>query len=142
MSKAENKTKRTAVSVAAFLDAVPNETRRLDGKAVAKMMAEITGEKAAMWGPSIIGYGSYHYKYESGREGVMCAIGFSPRSTSLVLYLSDEYAGHAALMGKLGKHKTGVACLYINKLADVDAGVLKQMIAKSWAHMQAKYPPK
>lgn len=142
MSKAELKTKKTQVSVAAFLDAVPNETRRRDGKAVAKMMAEASGEKAAMWGPTIVGYGSYHYKYESGREGDMCAIGFSPRSTSLVLYLSDEYDGHAALMSKLGKHKTGVSCLYINKLADVDADVLKQMIAKSWAHMQAKYPAK
>ncbi len=104
------------------------------------MMADATGERAALWGPSIIGYGSYHYKYDSGREGVMCRLGFSPRAANLVLYVVTGTRECDALLAKLGKHKTGVSCLYINKLSDVNESVLKQLIAKSWAYMNEKYP--
>ena len=131
---AEPKTKKTKASVAAFIDAISDDTRRKDAKAVDKMFREITGEKPAMWGPSIIGYGSY----ETG-SGTWPRSGFSPRTASLVLYVLADYGGRDALLKKLGKHKTGKACLYINKLADVDEGVLRSLIARCWKHMQAKY---
>lgn len=137
---AEAKTKQTKASVAEFLNAVPNAGRRADAKAVDKMMRAASGAKPAMWGPSIIGYGRYHYKYESGREGDMCRIGFSPRAANLVLYIIGGFKEEKALLAKLGKHKTGKSCLYINKLADVDEAVLKELIAKSWAHMAKTYP--
>ncbi|MEQ1708169.1 MAG: DUF1801 domain-containing protein [Terricaulis sp.] len=135
----ENKTTRTKASVAAFIAAVAPEQRRADAKAVDKFMREITGEKPAMWGPSIIGYGQYHYKYESGHEGDMARIGFSPRKANLVLYILPGFKEYAPLLKKLGKHKTGKSCLYINKLADVDEDVLRDLIARSWTHMKAKY---
>lgn len=136
----ENKTKPTAVSVADFLEAVPNAQRRDDAKKVCAMMERLSGYPPVMWGPSIVGFGSYHYKYESGREGDAGRIGFSPRSTSLVLYLVDGYKGKEAQLARLGKHKTGVSCLYINKLADVDESVLEEMIRDSLAYMDEKYP--
>jgi hypothetical protein len=129
---AETKTRPTAVSVAAFLDAVPHAVRRADGKAVRAMMERITGQPATMWGPSIVGFGSYHYRYATGREGDMCRIGFSPRSASLVLYVGG-FEGYEALLGKLGKHKRSRACLYLNKLVDVDADVLEDIIRRSYA---------
>jgi len=135
---AEPKTQKTKASVAAFIAAVEDETRRKDAKAIDKMMREITGEKPAMWGPSIVGYGSYRYKYESGREGDWPRAGFSPRKANLVVYLAPE-SKDAALLKNLGKHKTGVSCLYINKLADVDENVLRELIKRSWKHMKAKY---
>ena len=138
MAKAENKTKPTKASVKDFLDAVPDETRRKDGKTLAKMMGEISGEKAYMWGPSIVGFGTCHYKYESGREGDMPIVAFSPRNQSLVLYIASDFKQYAALMKKLGKHKTSKSCLYINKLADVDEKVLRQLIGESVAHTRAK----
>lgn len=137
---AENKTKPTAASVADFLDAVPNAQRRADAKKVCAMMERLSGYSPVLWGPSIVGFGSYHYRYDSGREGDAGRIGFSPRSTALVLYLVDGYKGKEAQLARLGKHKTGVSCLYINKLSDVDEGVLEEMVRDSLAYMDEKYP--
>lgn len=131
---AEPKTQRTKASVAQFIAAVEDETRRKDAKAVDKLMREITGEKPAMWGPTIVGYGEYRTK-----TGPWPRLGFSPRKASLVLYLMDGYENEP-LMKKLGKHKTGRSCLYINKLVDVDESVLRQLVAKSWKRMNEKYP--
>ena len=127
---AENKTRPTEVSVAGFIEAVTDETKRKDAKALMKLLQKATGEKPKMWGPSIIGFGSYHYKYESGREGDMPLAGFSPRKAAIVLYglgASDS----EALLAKLGKHTTGGGCIYIRKLADVDPTVLEALVAKS-----------
>ena len=104
------------------------------------MMERLSGYPPVMWGPSIVGFGSYHYRYDSGREGDAARIGFSPRSTSLVLYLVDGYEGKEAQLARLGKHKTGVSCLHINKLSDVDEGVLEDMIRDSLTYMDEKYP--
>jgi hypothetical protein len=128
---AENKTKPTKISVAAYIDAIPDEARRSDAKALVKLMQKATGEKPAMWGPSIIGFGSYHYVYESGREGDMPLVGFSPRKPATVLYVRAGSGHLDALLPKLGKHTTGKGCLYIKKLADVDLKVLDAVIAKA-----------
>jgi hypothetical protein len=124
---AEIKTKPTKVSVDAFLDEVQHPVRRADGKALRTMMERITGESAAMWGPSIVGFGSYHYRYESGHEADMCRVGFSPRSANLVLYVGG-FPEYEELLAKLGKHKHSKACLYVNKLADVDIAVLEEIV--------------
>jgi hypothetical protein len=124
---AQNKTRATTASVDSFLAAVPDPRRRADGKALREMMERMSGETATMWGPSIVGFGTHHYKYESGREGDTCRIGFSPRSTGLVLY--GGFLRDAALLARLGPHKTGKGCLYLKRLADVDLGVLEAMIA-------------
>lgn len=137
---AENKTKPTGVSVAAFLDSVEPAQRRDDGRAVCAMMERISGEPPAMWGPSIVGFGRYHYRYESGHEGDMCRIGFSPRKANLVLYIADGFPRHADLMARLGKYKTGKSCLYLNRLSDVDHEVLETLIAESLAYMKTAYP--
>ena len=129
---AEIKTKPTDVSVDAFLDGVERPTRRADGKAVRAMMERVTGEPAVMWGPSIVGFGSYHYRYASGHEGDMCCVGFSPRAANLVLYVGG-FAGYEALLAKLGKHKRSKACLYLNTLADVDPAVLEEITRRSYA---------
>lgn len=135
MAKAEPKTQKTKASVAAFIAAVEDETRRADAKAIDKMMREITGEKPAMWGPTIIGYGVY-----TSPTGPWPRTGFSPRKANLVLYVLSDFKECQPLLKKLGKHKTGKSCLYINKLADVDAGVLRALIQASLAHMNKKYP--
>jgi hypothetical protein len=127
---AENKTKATKVSVAAFIDAIQDEARRSDAKALVKLMQKAAGEKPKMWGPSIVGFGSYHYVYDSGREGDMPLIAFSPRKAATVLY---GLGGSKALLPKLGKHTTGKGCVYIKKLADVDQKVLETMVAKAVA---------
>jgi hypothetical protein len=137
---AENKTKPTKVGVPGFIDSVPNAQRREDAKKVCAMMERLSGYPPVMWGPSIVGFGSYHYKYDSGREGDAGRIGFSPRSTALVLYLVDGYKGKEEQLARLGKHKIGASCLYINKLADVDVAVLEEMITGSLAYMDEKYP--
>ena len=131
---AEPKTKKTRASVAAFIDAAEDDTRRRDAKALDKMYREITGEKPAMWGPSIIGYGEYESPTGPWPRG-----GFSPRKANLVLYVLSDYKERGALLKKLGKHKTGKVCLYINKLADVDETVLRELITRCWKHMGAKY---
>jgi len=135
---AENKTKPTQVSVAAFIDAITDQTRRADAKALVKLMQSASGEKPRMWGPSIIGFGSCHYKYDSGRQGDMPLIGFSPRKAANVLYGAIGFNGAEALLAKLGKHTTGKGCLYIKKLADVDSGVLEALVVKSAAAKPAR----
>jgi hypothetical protein len=137
---AENKTRPTDASVDGFIAAVPDEQRRADAKELAAMMERLCGAKPHMYGPTIVGFGSYRYKYESGREGEAPRIGFSPRAKELVLYLADGYEQHGALLARLGKHRTGRSCLYIKKLADVDAGVLEELTATCLAHMDEKYP--
>lgn len=127
---ADNKTKATNVSVSAFIDAITDEGRRADAKALVKLMQKASGEKAKMWGPSIIGFGSHHYVYDSGREGDMPLIGFSPRKSATVLY---GLSSAEALLPKLGKHTRGKGCIYIKKLADVDQKVLETMAAKAVA---------
>ena len=131
---AKPKTQKTKASVAAFIAAVKDATRRQDAKAIDKMYREITGEKPAMWGPSIIGYGSYDLP--SGPWPRAC---FSPRKANLVLYVLADYKGRDALLKKLGKHKTGQSCLYINQLADVDESVLRALVKRCWAHVKAKH---
>ena len=135
---AELKTKPNEISVEAFLDAVPDETRREDAKAVSAMMARVTGLPPKMWGPSIVGFGSYGYTYDSGHSGSMCRIGFSPRKAQLVLY--GGFLREPDLLAKLGKHDTGKGCLYIKKLAQVDMAVLEAMAHAAWAHMNAAHP--
>ncbi len=136
--KARVKTQKTKASVAAFFAAIEADTRRADAKAVDKMLREITGERPAMWGPSIVGYGSYTYTNSLG-EADWPKIGFSPRKTNLVVYLMPELLQSSPLMRKLGKHKTGKSCLYINKLADVDREVLRELAQRSWDAMSEKY---
>jgi hypothetical protein len=137
---ADNKTKPTRLSVAAFIDGLTDQTKRADAKALVKLMQSATGEKPKMWGPSIIGFGSYHYKYDSGREGDMPLAGFSPRKAATVFYVMTGFSESEALLAKLGKHTSGKACLYIKKLADVDQKVLKTLVVKSVAAMRARHP--
>ena len=137
---AENKTKPTNLSVAAFIDALTDQTRRADAKALVKLMQSATGEKPKMWGPSIIGFGSYHYTYESGHEGDAPVAGFSPRKAALVLYNMIGFSGSEALLAELGKHTTGKGCLYIKKLADVDQKVLEALVVKAFAAARARHP--
>jgi len=125
---AEQKTKPTNQSVKEFLNKIPEPERRADCFAVAKIMEEITGEKPKMWGPSIVGFGSYHYKYASGREGDWPMMGFSPRKKDLTLYIMMGFEKHADLMEKLGKHSTSKSCLYIKRLSDVHIPTLKKLI--------------
>lgn len=131
----EPKTKPTDASVADFLEAVEHPGRREDGKIIAALMAEASGETAVMWGPSIVGFGTY-----KGATGDWPRIGFSPRKANLVLYLMSDMNGYADLLARLGKHRTSVACLYLNRLADVDMAVLRQMIVGSVKAMREKYP--
>jgi len=135
---AENKTRPTKLSVAAFIDALKDPARRADAMALVKLLQSAAGEKPKMWGPSIIGFGSYHYKYESGREGDMPVIAFSPRKAATVLYGMTNFDEAATLLAKLGKHTTGKGCLYIKTLADVDQHVLEALVAKSMAAKQAQ----
>lgn len=124
---AKNKTNETTKSVKGFIDGVDNETKRDDSRELISMLQDITGFEPKMWGPTIVGFGSYHYKYDSGHEGDAPLIGFSPRKDSLVLYLMQDFPKKEALLKKLGKHKLSVACIYVKKLADIDMAVLKEM---------------
>ena len=137
---AENKTKPTAVSVTAFIAAITDPVKRSEAKALVKLMQSASGEKPKMWGPSIIGFGSYHYKYDTGREGDMPLIGFSPRKAATVLYGMNAASDSAALHEKLGKHTAGKGCLYIKKLDDIDQKALKTLIAKSVAAARQRHP--
>jgi hypothetical protein len=134
----ESKTRPTKVKVEDFLNAVEHPTRKADGFELLRIMKDITKKKPVMWGPSIVGFGSYHYKYESGREGDMPIVGFSPRKTSLSLYIMPGFEQYEEILGRLGKHKIGKSCLYISKLTDVDISVLKELIEKSVKHMETK----
>ena len=124
----ENKTKATTLSVSAYIEALPDPTRRSEAKELIQLMQRASGEKPKLWGPSIIGFGSYHYRYDSGREGDMPLISFSPRKTAIVLYSMLGHSEAKALLAKLGKHTTGRGCLYIKKLADVDRTVIDTLI--------------
>ena len=128
---AENKTQKTGASVEDFINSVEIKRRREDGFALLEIMRDVTGAEAEMWGPSIIGFGDYHYKYESGREGDFFLTGFSPRKQSLSLYIMAGFEEYDSLLSSLGKHRKGASCLYINKLADVDMNVLRELIEKS-----------
>ena len=134
---AENKTQPTTSSVQAFLDACPDEDRRADAKSLVKLMQKVSGHKPAMWGSSIVGFGSCHYKYDSGREGDMPIVGFSPRKNANVLYGAMGFGDADALLATLGKHTTGKGCLYIKKLADVDVKVLETLLEKAIAAKKA-----
>jgi len=133
---AELKTKRNKGDVDAFLDSVGNEKRRQDSFTVLELMKQVTGKKPEMWGDSIVGFGSYHYKYASGREGNWFLVGFSPRAQNLTLYIMAGFDTYETLLGKLGKHTTGKSCLYIKRLEDVDMDVLKELVRRSVEHME------
>ena len=137
---AENKTQPTRQSVTEFINAIEDKQKRGDCKKVAAMMRAATGSRAKMWGASIVGFGRYHYKYASGREGEFMITGFSPRAQSLTLYIMPGFKEFEPLMKKLGKFKTGKSCLYIKRLSDVDESVLQRLIAGSVKWMQKKYP--
>lgn len=136
---AEMKTKASNASVKNFLNGIANARRREDAFVILEMMKSVTRKKPTMWGPSIVGFDRYHYKYESGREGDMCMIGFSPRSQALTLYIMPGFARQSELMKMLGTHTTGVSCLYIKKLDDVDTNVLKELVAGAYRYMKEKY---
>lgn len=133
---ADLKTKRNKASVDAFLGKVADEGRRKDCRTLLRMMGKATGAKPEMWGPSVVGFGSYHYKYPSGREGDWFLAGFSPRKQDLTLYVMAGFSRYEELLGKLGKHKTGKACLYLKRLSDVDLGVLEELVTASVAHLK------
>ena len=137
--KAENKTKPTAVKPKDFIAAVEHDTRRADAEILLKMLGRLTGYKPKMWGPSIIGFGRYHYVYESGREGDSMVVGFSPRKANQVVYLMPGYEELTDMLDRLGKYKIGKACLYINKLADIDLDVLEEMVVHSMKTMHDTY---
>jgi hypothetical protein len=135
MLMAETKTKPTSVNVDDFIAAVEKPVRRADAEIVREMMERVTGEPATLWGPTIIGFGTYHYRYASGHEGDMCRVGFSPRSANLVLYVGG-FPEYEDLLGKLGKHKRSKACLYLNRLADVDLAVLEEIALRTYQATQ------
>ena len=137
---AENKTQPTEVAVADFIAAVDHPTRRADAEALDAMFRRITGWAPKMWGPTIIGYGSYHYTYDSGREGDFLATGFSPRKANLSIYIMPGYEDFSEELGRLGKHKMGKSCLYINKLADVDKVVLEEIVREGLVRLGQTYP--
>jgi hypothetical protein len=134
---AKLKTAPTKASVDAFVRRVPDAERRADCRTLAALMREVTGEPPRLWGDSIVGFGSYHYRYESGREGDWFLTGFSPRKNDLTVYITAGFERYGALMKKLGRHKTGRACLYLRRLADVDLGVLRDLVARSVAQVRA-----
>lgn len=139
---ASNKTKPTKLSVADFLNSIDDEQKRRDAKKIAAMMREATGARARMWGSNIVGFGHYHYKYESGREGDFMITGFSPRKQALTLYIIPGFRHFESLLGKLGKHKTGKSCLYIKRLSDVDEKVLRRLIDGAVKYMRKNYETK
>jgi hypothetical protein len=134
---AELKTQRTKASVKAFLDRVADARKRRDAKAVLAMMQEVTNEKPAMWGPGIVGFGSYAYRQRNGQEAHWPIVGFSPRKDSLTLYIMPGFRNQADLLGRLGKHKTGVSCLYIKSLDDVHLPTLRTLVQESVAYMRS-----
>lgn len=137
--KSENKTKATHVNPRAYVAAVEHKTRKADAEVLLDFFARITGMTAKMWGPTLIGYGSYHYKYESGREGDMLITGFSPRKANLVFYIMPGYQDLSEMLARLGKHKIGKSCLYINKLADIDMDVLEEIVRFGLTYIRENY---
>lgn len=140
MAKAQNKTTQTKASVASFIGRITDPQKKADVKILLKLMQEASGEKPAMWGSAIIGYGKYHYKYASGREGDAGLVGFSPRSTNITVYIVPGFKKYGALLNKLGKYKiTGGSCLYIKRLSDIHLPTLKKLISTSARDMRKKY---
>ncbi|HZF95069.1 MAG TPA: DUF1801 domain-containing protein [Allosphingosinicella sp.] len=137
---AENKTQETAEDVSAFVDKIADEKKRADAHALIGVMERAVGEPARMWGTSIVGFGRYRYKYESGREGEAALAGFSPRAKELVVYLPADAPDKDALLARLGRHRTGTSCLYLKSLADVDEAVLEELVRESAAAIKARYP--
>ncbi len=137
---AENKTKPTVQRVSEFIAGIEDKQKRADCRELTKLMSGITGNRAKMWGSSMVGYGKYHYKYESGREGDFFLTGFSPRKQALVIYIVSGFDIHPELMEKLGKYKIGKSCLYVKKLDDLDREVLAQLVEESVAYIRKKYP--
>jgi hypothetical protein len=137
---AANKTGPTAADVGAFVAALTPEQRRADAETLCAMLARVTGQPPVLWGPSIIGFGAYHYRYESGRTGSAPRLGFSPRKPAHVFYMTGDFPEHAALLARLGKHSGGVSCLYVKRLSDIDMGVLEALAQGAWRAMAAKYP--
>ncbi len=136
---AELKTKENDASVENFLDSVADQTRREDSFSLLGLMRDVTGEEAKMWGSSIVGFGSYHYVYQSGREGDWMLTGFSPRKRNLAIYIMPGFSEYGPLLENLGKHKTGKSCLYVNKLADIDIDVLRELVTRGVRSMRKKY---
>lgn len=139
---AENKTKPTAQSPTAFINSIEDKQKRADVKKVAAMMRKATGAKATMWGSSMVGYGQYHYKYASGREGDYMLTGFAPRKQALTIYIMPGFDKFESLMQKLGKYKTGRSCLYVKRLADIDEKILERLIVDSVKTMRKNYETK
>lgn len=137
---AENKTQATGSPVADFLAGVEPERRRNEGTRLVELFEKTTGWTARMWGPSIIGFGQYHYKYDSGREGDSLATGFSPRKAKLVFYIMPGYSNYGPILERLGKHSLGKSCLYVNKLEDIDLDVLAELITIGVKDLGKKYP--
>jgi hypothetical protein len=135
----ENKTKATEASVESYFSAIEDESRRKDCEALSALMTEATKQKPMMWGTSIVGFGSYHYKYESGREGDSCLVGFSSRKGDISIYIVASFPGQEELFSKLGKYKTGKGCLYIRKLSDVNLEALEQIIVASYSERKRHY---
>lgn len=134
------KTRPTKVSVEKHLAAIPNEEQRKDARRLVALMRKITKQEPRMWGPSIVGFGSYHYKYASGHEGDMALAGFAVRGRDLVVYTAESFEGRDALLARLGEHKTGKVCVYIRRLANVDLKVLEKLVAESVADTMSRYP--
>ena len=137
---AQLKTKETDSSVQAYLDAIDDESRRQDCQAIIEIMRRVTRKEPKMWGASIVGFGRYHYKYESGHEGYACLVGFSSRKGDISLYITSGFASREDLLAELGKHKTGKACLYIKRLSDINVRVLEKLVSESVADRQRRYP--
>jgi hypothetical protein len=135
----ENKTRPTGDDVAALLDAIADPQRRAEAQAVCAMMARASGESPRVWSGNMVGFGTYRYRYESGREGEWFITGFASRAAALTLYVMDGFPQHRELMDRLGKYKTGKSCLYIKRLADVDAHALEELVTRSVAHMRGAY---
>ncbi len=139
MATSQNKTVPTEQSAEQFIASVDNEVKRKDSRALLQMMTEITDRPPVMWGSSLIGFGTYHYKYASGREGDFFLTGFSPRKQALTIYIMPGFSEYEEILGNLGKYKTGKSCLYVKKLDDIDCDLLRDLITKSVAYMRDKY---
>lgn len=137
---AELKTKETSASVKAYLDAIEDPARRADCEAISALMQRVTKTEPKMWGPSIVGFGSYHYKYESGHEGDSCLTGFSSRKAEIAVYITAGFESRQKLLEELGKHKTGKACLYIKRLSEIKMPILEKLIEDSVAEMRKRHP--
>lgn len=137
---AEPKTRKSRASVSAFLSAVPDPGRRKDARAVAALLRRVTGERAVLWGTNIVGYGTYHYEYASGREGDWPVAAFAPRADRITLYVTCDLSRHRALLARLGKHAKGKGCLHVRRLADVDLEVLEELVRAGIAETRARYP--